>query len=297
MDKSSVVINRPGVYLFHAPTTIALQLNRELLTVFSVPDRGMVGLLLLTGQEHTSDILQLLNTLHNKLQNELFVTDNQVRVKLLGMSTVNSATRNVVLNWLTHAKLDVVAEDTGRNVARKIFIDCESGLAGVGYAEGYAQTSWVDDSSAKQRVHIDGPHFNLLALSNSSTSRNLCKQAVEELAIWNTTIPETPLDLVMSTTADFSQFQVVMVFDDFAKNNEKPLKKFLKNLLEKNPQVRAFFVGKRRPSFLANFSTLPPLAPTAVKRFKRALHEELRASTGAALGDVLQFKSVKKKAG
>lgn len=296
MDKSSVVINRPGVYLFHAPTTISLQLNKELLTIFSVPDRGIVGLLLLGGQEHTTDIQTLLNTLHDKLQSELFITENQVRVKLLGMSTPNPVLRNVVANWLKAKKIDTVAEDTGRNVARKIFIDCESGLAGVSYAEGFAQESWVDENSAKKRLSQSGTQFTMLGLSKNSTSRRLCKQAVEELAVWNTLIPENPLDVVISSRTDYSSFSVIVLFDDFAKDNEKPLKRFLKTLLEKNPHVRTLYVGKKRPSWLSTFTTLPTLSPTAVKKFKNALQSELRAAAGAALGDVIPFKGTKKNA-
>ena len=295
MEKNSIVINRPGVYLFHAPTKISLQINRELLLLLSVPERSLVGLLLLDQTQHQSDIPALLDTLLGKLRKDLLIGTHQIRAKLIGLSTPNPTLKAVVGKWLDANHLKTVAEDTGRSVARKIFIDCESGLAGVSYAEGFVEKSWLDDGSAKKRTDATTGDLKVLALTKSAVKRKLCRQSVDELSNWISETPDSPFDFISVNSKDLSQYTAIVIFDDLTKDHEKPLKRFIQNLLEKYPNAKAFWVGKKRPAYATHFLTLPQLTPTQVKKFKKAMQSELNAVAGVGPGEVIAFPKPAKK--
>lgn len=288
MEQNSIVINRPGVYLFHAPTKISLQINRELLTLFTVPDRGLVGILLLEPTQHTSEIPKLMEILLAKLRVELLIGEHQIRVKHFGMSHPNLALKAVVQKWCESKGLEVVSEDVGRGVARKIFVDSETGLAGVSYAEGFSGESWVDEGSARGRKTTSQSRHRVLCLSGNSVKRKLCRQAAEELAHWVSENPNDPWEAIKSPTLPIKEFSAVVISDDLG-SNPKALKKFIETLFKKNPQVRAFWAGTKRPDYAKRFLTLPPLVPTKVKGFKKALHSELDSISGMQPGTVIPF--------
>lgn len=297
MDKNSLVINRPGVYLFHSPTKVSLQVNKELVVLFAAPERGVVGILLVDNTAHTSEISPLLDALLEKMKKELQVQDNQFRVKLLGLATPNAPLKQAVHRWLESHKLQIVAEDVGRGVARKIFVDCESGLAGVGYAESAPETTWLDEGSAKSRAKStsEKPH-RVLMLATSKVKKKLCRQSVEEKEGWTCEAPEDAFDVITSRTHDLTSYEAVIIVDDLTRSHEKPLKVFITRLLETNPSVRAYWSGVKRPAFATRFLLLPPITSTAVKKFKLAIHSELDSISGRTPGEVIPFPGKKKTA-
>lgn len=296
MDKTSIIVSRPGVYLFHAPTKVSLQINRELLLLLSVPESSLVGLLLVDQDQHLSDLPVLLNTLLGKIYEHVPRGTHLVRAKLLGMSQPVVALPALLKKWVAEQGLSLTAEDLGKNVTRKIYVDCESGLAGVSYAEGFVDPSWLDSGSAKKRIDATVGKFRVLTLSKSSVKKGLCQQAIDELDQWSSFNPEAPFDFIIGSKKDLTEYSAVIIFEDLTKSHDKPLKHYLSFLQKKYSHLKIFWVGSRKPEYARDAVTLPILTHTSVKKFKKVIQSELLMISASGPGEVIAFPKRSKTA-
>jgi hypothetical protein len=271
MKSIEISSHQAAVYLLKAPAQFTVQVNRELVVVYSAPELMVAGVAVFPGEMSLKDVLPPLETLLGKFQTEFKTKPEQIRVKIFGMSEPQRTVLSGVTKWLKQKNLRITSSDTGRQVARSLVVQCETGLVGVSYAEGITPETgdWLSEGSSAGRAPFLMLDNKILVLSTNRVSRQLCRQAIEEHEGWAAECPETPYDtLTQKTTAELP-WRAILVFDDVGKG--KPVERFLTRMHVQHPRVAAAWIGKNRPRFAKHVVLMPELKPQSVKKFKTQL--------------------------
>ncbi len=291
MKLHAIPLTKDGVYVFKAPAKITATLNRELLVVITSPSSKSCGAVFFSQQSHPKELIEWLAALHSKMGTTGGARAEHLRLKLFGMSSLNSSLLDEVGNWAKEKRIEVIAQDVGRSVVRHVYIECETGRIGVTYAEAYFPESenWLSVGSAQTRKAT--PTNNVvLVLSQNTVNRQLTRQTVEELPGWQALIAEQPFDWIVSAANnDLFPARAIVIFDDMG--NGKPLEKWMNHFRKSHPEVSLFWVGKKSPSFAKSISTIATLKPQSLGIFKKSLKQELGGLTEDSSADVDPLRS------
>jgi len=297
-DKNLIPVEKGGVYLFSAPAKISAQIDRDLLVMFTVPSRKISGAIVFDIQSPIKELIGLLQTLYNKFTDDFKTKSSEIKIKIFGLSVSQKSILATAKKWIDLNDLNLIAEDTGRGVSRELVIDCETGLVGVSYAEGFdRRQGLLALGTAAGRNSGEAVQLEVLVLTLNRVHRQLCQQAIEETPQFKATSPASPFDVVMRFDAKNFPWSAVLIFDDIGRG--KPVEKWIGEVSQTLPHVKVCWVGKTRPAFGKKLPLLQPLTPETMKKFKRELGKELAVPTVLAgqTSDVIAFpaKSTKRK--
>jgi hypothetical protein len=288
MTQDSIVLDRPGVYLFPKPSRVTVSIDRELLVVFAMPMPQACGFVLFDPMDTSRSLIDALNTLFAKVTSDLKVGDHQIAVKAFGLSRRQESVIAGLMHWLSTKTLHLVARDLGKNVGRNIVVDCATGKVGVGYAESYLPgfPQFLSRGSAKHRFGSAHTSHEVLVLSRNAVCRQLTLQAVEEHKHWTASVPLNPEDMWTGKEFPYFPWSWVLLFQDL--EDEEGLVPWVKTIHAEFPKVRFCWVGTRLPyemETVAGLTLIPPLEPHQIGEFKTNLANVFHAEEPPGEGD------------
>lgn len=136
MKPHHIELKQPGVYLFSPLNTVGLQINRQLLVVFYIPQPAACGVILFDPCENRKHLVSMLNALFTELKIKVEKT-KALQMKCFGLSSYQPMVLRTLRQWQSKHKLRSCAEDLGKNVVRHIEVNCSRGLVAVSYAERF----------------------------------------------------------------------------------------------------------------------------------------------------------------
>lgn len=293
----NITLNKPGVYLFPASTTVSAQIDREILVVFALPSEGRCGFILYDCQASVKDLEPLLDTLFDKLKKATGSRGTELVVKAFGMSRVDGGVFGALTHWLDGKKLALAAKDIGQNVGRNLRIDCGTGRVGISYAEAYLPgfPQFLSRGSARQRQGSDAAVVEVLVLSHSAVCRQLTLQAIEEERQWTASVPAHLDDIWAGKDFPYFPWSWVILFQDLEK--VPSLHEWVFDVKNRFPKVQIVWAGATIPdplTTLPGLVLLPPLNPEHLGTFKERLRQAILSSTLPITGEVLAFPRQKK---
>lgn len=297
MRQHAIATDRAAIYLLKAPAQFNVQINRELVVIFAAPQLRVAGVAVFPPDCIRKDAIPLLDAMLQKLRSDFSAGVSQIRLKIFGMSDIQRGLIAAVQKWVHEKHLRIAINETGGSVARRLIVECETGLVGVSYAEGIVQPipEWLSKGSSSGRG--SGPlHVNqkILILSSSPVSRQLCKQAIEAHDGWEAVAPDRPYDLVVSDEKKDLGYRGLIVFDDLGRG--KPIEQFIKTLVRSSANTTLFWAGGVKPRFARTIGHLDALKPQSPKKFKAQLAKQIKMMTpDETKASVIQFPSKKKK--
>ncbi|MEZ4751396.1 MAG: hypothetical protein R3B54_12495 [Bdellovibrionota bacterium] len=133
-----IKLRDPGAYFFKKPSKIAIRLNRNALIVFHHPTLEGCGMVLHEASHTTRELVEKLDTLLAKTKSHLNGKQTSFEAKIFGLSYYQEILVVTIYQWMKKNKIEISAQDIGRNVRRNVVIDCSTGNVGVRYAENYS---------------------------------------------------------------------------------------------------------------------------------------------------------------
>ena len=274
MKKSSIVLDKPGVYFFAAPAEIKTQIDRELFVVAWMPEQKACGFVLYDPETPLKDLFASLDTVFEKAATTSDRGAPRVVFKVFGLSRRQAKVMTGLSNWLSQIKLKISAQDVGKNVGRNIKVDCKTGRIGISYAEAYLPgfPQLMSRGSARQRLRPSSVKSDVLILSRSAVSRQLALQTIEEQRNWSGSTPHKPEEIIGEQEVQYFPWSWVILFEDLA--DEPNLMQWVTTIRKAHPKVQFCWIGLRLPKDLETMpgiAMLPPLEPQHVGEFKAYL--------------------------
>ncbi len=272
MREHSIHIDREGIYLFSDPVTVTMQVDHELLIIFSVPIQKSCGLLFLEQVDDTRNVVTLLESLHSKLE-KMGVSPPQIYLKFFGLSAIQKRLLEEIHTWVRAKGLIVASEDLGRNVARHLRIECGTGRVGLTYSVGNAAEVFLSSGTARQRKKVTKAIISVWVITHNTVKQTLIRQAVEEYSFCQCSVI-TEIDTLLSER-DFSHVSahILIILEDIA--NHPWFSSFLECSASLDVStVKICWVGSKAPP-KEGWIWLGNLEPEFIGGFKRELSKVL----------------------
>lgn len=140
-------LTEPGVYFFRKPAKISVRLNKNALVLFYHPKLEGCGLVLHEASHSIKKMEEKLELLLSRTKTHLSGDDKRITAKLFGISYYQEILVLLSYQWLKQNKIEITAQDIGRNVRRNLLIDCGTGNVGIRYAENYSSRDSISQEA------------------------------------------------------------------------------------------------------------------------------------------------------
>jgi len=288
----AIPISYSGAYLYRAPHTLELMLDKHLAVVFTLKGQNSTGLVLFSHDLATRDLLSELELLYLKIKSKLKIQTSDISLKIFGLSHGATHILEVVQSWARSVNISISAIDVGKRVTRNLSVNCENGRVAVTYGEmnqSQNKLIFLSEGTARNRIPLAKVHSHILILTKNSVQEQITKAAIEEYPAWAAVTVDNVSQFLNAKISDKSHWSVVLCFHDI--KDEKGLEKFLGNVVKSHPSTQLRWVGPSLPDFHKNtpeLKLLPPIDYELLPDFKKMLKRAVFDSNLA-----LNFESVK----
>lgn len=283
-------LSRPGVYLFRPPGLYTSTLDQETLILFSVRFPKVYGAVLYQSDQGTQSVVDLLEALLARMQNEIDIGPSQITAKIFGMRVPELAVMRAIGRWLEGKGIRLGVCDTGKRVQRRVLLDVQNSRVGVTYSPIENPFFLAKGSPRGRAGFVEETLTRVLVITPNRMKQSLAAAALEGMPGWKATV----VGSFEGAASKVIEWDIILLADDVTWTDKWA--GWLEAVAKNYPKTRFAWSGERLPAQSpVPLQSFPPIHDETIPAFKSALGEAAENPLAWPAAGTLPFRRSTKR--